>query len=219
MHPSRSLYKQIIGIMADSHGQAACIQDALTFFEKQGCDNVYHLGDICDSAHPETTETCVQLLQQHRVHAIKGNNDHQVVVNHMDSPPAYISVTSIEFLKNLPLTCEVDDLILAHSLPFIKQRGLSSMVGALGEHEVGLFLRLYPHKILMRGHSHRPELIQVRNQAIVSEGFTPGEIRHLSDILPGIITCGAVDHGFVMIWDRMQQTICSYKLKSRDSRF
>jgi putative phosphoesterase len=197
MHSPNSQKSPKIGIIADSHGHPACLQDALDLFEQHGCERIYHLGDICDSAHPETAETCVKLLQQHRVHAIKGNNDHQVVVNHMDSPPAYISVASIEFLKNLPLTREIDDLILTHSLPFIKQRGLSSMVGNLGEHEIGLFLRLYPNKILMRGHSHRPELIQARNQAIVNEGLTPGETRPLSDILPGIITCGAVDHGIL----------------------
>lgn len=199
--------------MADSHGQAACLQDALKFFEQHDCKQIYHLGDICDSAHPETADTCIQLLRQQHVLAIKGNNDHQVVVNHVDSPSDYISVTSIEFLKKLPLTIEAENVVLAHSLPFIKQRGLSSMVGPLGENEAALFFRLYPRKILMRGHSHLPELIRSGNKTIVSKRFIPGKVQKLDDIVPGIVTCGAVDHGFVMIWDRMEQTICSYKLE------
>ncbi len=198
--------------MADSHGQTACLQDALNFFEKKGCDNVYHLGDICDSAHPETAEACVQLLKQHQVLAIKGNNDHQIIVNHLDRPPADITATTLQFLKELPLTIEVDNLVLAHSLPFIKQRGLSSMIGALGENEAALFFQLHPHKILMRGHSHLPELVKSRNKTLVSEKLSPGVKRQLADIEPGIITCGAVDHGYVMIWDQMAQTIWSEKL-------
>jgi len=86
------------------------------------------------------------------------------------------------------------------------------MVGVLGKDEVSLFFRLYPHKILMRGHSHQPELIQSRHKTIISEGLKTGEILQIPDIVPGILTCGAADHGFVMIWDRIKQTIGSYKL-------
>ena len=213
MRPSKSEYKPIVGLMADSHGQAACIQEALHFFEHHGCRDIYHLGDICDSAHPETADNCIQLLQRHHVIAIKGNNDHQVVVNHVDRSPSYISTGTIDFLKYLPLTLEIDNMVLAHSLPFVKQRGLSSMVGALGEYEASLFFRLYPHKILIRGHSHLPELIQSRKKAIVSQEFIPGEIHQLTDLVPAIITCGAVDHGIVMIWDRTAQTVYSEKLR------
>jgi len=202
-----------VGVMADSHGQTACLQDALDFFERNGCNGIYHLGDICDSAHPQTAQRCVQLLRQHQIIAIKGNNDHQVVVNHMHSPPAYISVATIEFLKDLPLTLKVDDMVLAHSLPFVKQRGLSCMVGALGENEADLFFRLYPRRILLRGHSHLPELMRLHNKTIINQGLTPGVTQQLANIVPGIITCGAVDHGYVMIWDRREQAICSYKLK------
>ncbi len=209
MRPARSQDKQIIGIMADSHGQAACIQDALDFFERNDCSCIYHLGDICDSAHPETAEACVQLLLQHHIQAIKGNNDHQVVVNHVDRHPADISVETIEFLQRLPLTSEMDDMVLAHSLPFIKQRGLSSMVGALGDNEAALFFRLNPHKILVRGHSHLPELVQSDRDNIVTTKLIPEEIQTITDIIPGIITCGAVDHGYVMIWDRQKRTIFS----------
>ena len=212
MHASRSQDKNIIGIMADSHGQTACLQDALTFFQEKNCNSVYHLGDICDSAHPESADACVHLLQQHNVLGVKGNNDHQVAVNHMDSPRAYISAGTIEYLQHLPLTLEIDPIVLAHSLPFIGQRGLSSMVGTLGENEIGLFFHLYPRQILMRGHSHLPELIQSRPNTIFNRGLIPGEIQPLTDIVPAIITCGAVDHGFVMIWDQREQALCSYKL-------
>ena len=204
---------QKIGIMADSHGQTACLQKALDYFSQSGCDRIYHLGDICDSAHPQSADACVQLLLQQHVLAIKGNNDHQVVVNHVDNPRDYISKQTIDFLQQLPLMLEIEAVVLAHSLPFIKARGLSSMIAPMGKNEACHFFGLNPHKILIRGHSHLPELIQSRHNTIVTTVLSPGEIRMVADILPGILTCGAADHGFVLIWDRVEQTICSYKLR------
>jgi len=199
--------------MADSHGQTECLGNALAFFKEQGCDSIYHLGDVCDSAHPETADHCVRLLQQNRVQAIKGNNDHLVVVNHFYNRPAYISALTIEFLQQLPLTCDTGYMVMAHSLPFIEDRGLSSMVGPLGDKEANLFFQMYSQRILLRGHSHLPELVRSLDGSVVSTKLSPGKNLQLVDIIPGIITCGAVDHGFVMVWDRMEETVCSYKLK------
>ena len=57
----------MIGIMADSHGQIDAIRDALAVFDELGCGSIYHLGDVCDSAYPETANACIQLLQDRQV--------------------------------------------------------------------------------------------------------------------------------------------------------
>ncbi len=212
MLTSKSQQPQKIGIMADSHGQVECMLDALAFFRKQDCDSLYHLGDICDSAHPQTADQCVQLLQQKKIHAVKGNNDHQVVVNHLTTRPAYISTATIEFLQHLPMIIDFGEIVLAHSLPFVKDRGLSSMVGPLGVHEADLFFGMNSHKILLRGHSHLPEIVRSRCESNVTKKLMPGESLQIAGIIPAIVTCGAVDHGFVMVWDVGRQTISSYKL-------
>jgi predicted phosphodiesterase len=52
----------LIGIMADSHGQPDTIKAALAALSNLACRTVYHLGDVCDSAHPETAEACVYCM-------------------------------------------------------------------------------------------------------------------------------------------------------------
>jgi predicted phosphodiesterase len=201
---------QIIGIMADSHGQVHNIARALSFFKRHDCDHIYHLGDICDSAHPETADPCVNLLRQNSIFGIKGNNDHLVVVNHRDRQQAHPSSTTLAYLENLPLVVEKGDIIMTHSLPFVKERGLSSMVGVLGHNEAALFFRTCPRKVLFRGHSHHPELLRQDHQNLRVDKIRPGEIIRIKDIKPGIITCGALDHGFMMIWNRGDGTVACH---------
>jgi predicted phosphodiesterase len=202
----------IIGIMADSHGQPESIANALALFKEQGCGSIYHLGDICNSAHPETADHCVGLLRQNNIFGIKGNNDHQVVVNHDGRQNTHLAATTIEYLKQLPLTRELGDTLMAHSLPFVKERGLSSMIGVLGQNEAVLFFRTYPHKILFRGHSHCPEILRQQKHAVETGKILAGETIQLKDIQPCIITCGALDQGFMMIWDMGEQTIDCHKV-------
>ena len=61
----------MIGIMADSHGQAETIAAALGVLKSIDCRSIYHLGDVCDSTHPETAEACLGLLRDLRVIIIK----------------------------------------------------------------------------------------------------------------------------------------------------
>ncbi len=203
---------QRIGIMADSHGRSQILTRALIFFREHGCEVIYHLGDICDSAHPETADHCVSLLRQNNVFMIKGNNDHQVVVNHEGRQHAHLAATTIEYLKNLPMAVELENAVMAHSLPFIKERGLSSMVGVLGHSEASMFFQTHPHKVLFRGHSHGPEILRQRKHTFVTGAILPGKTIQLADIKPCIVTCGALDQGFLMTWEPGRQTITCHKL-------
>lgn len=212
MTPIKTNPNQIVGIMADSHGRAQVLSSALTFFREYGCKVIYHLGDICDSAHPETADHCVSLLSQNNIFGIKGNNDHQVVVNHEGRQNAHLAATTIEYLKNLPMVIELGNTVMAHSLPFVKERGLSSMVGVLGHSEATLFFRTYPHKVLFRGHSHHPEILRQEKHTLVTGKILPGETIQVADIKPCIITCGALDQGFLMTWDPDRQALCCHNL-------
>ncbi len=191
----------IAGIMADSHGQPENIANALAFFKERDCEAVYHLGDICDSSHPETADQCVYLLRENKVLGIKGNNDHQVVVNHEGRQNTNPASATIQYLKTLPMVIERGNIVMAHSLPFVKERGLSSMVGVLGHNEARLFFQTYPHKVLLRGHSHYPEILWQPNHTLLTSKILPGNTIQVADTKPCIITCGALDQGFLMIWE------------------
>ena len=195
-----------IGIMADSHGESDKITAALDFLFEKGCDRLYHLGDICDSAHPGTAEACVRPLLESGILAIKGNNDHQIEVNNRSRGrnrsyrKDLIPRDVLEFIQELPLVRSCQPALFTHSLPFARELGLSSMVGTMGEMELNWFFSTHPRGLLFRGHSHDPELIFKQDHRIKTRLLQPGRMYAISDQLPAVVTCGALTGRFCMIW-------------------
>ena len=201
-----------VGIMADSHGNAASIRSALALFGSFGCRRIFHLGDICDSLHPETVDGCVQHLKAASVTAIRGNNDHSLLANQRVGPGGAISEEGRRFLQKLPLTAEFGDARMVHSLPFPERLGLTSMIGSMGHEDAVRFFNASGRKILFRGHSHSPELIWRRGGRVVARAPAPERAEDLSERLPCIVTCGALSEGYCMIWEVRQRTVTSMRL-------
>jgi predicted phosphodiesterase len=198
--------------MADSHGQPGTISAALNLFKDKGCAKIYHLGDICDSSHPETADTCIQLLQQNNVVAIKGNNDRTIETNHIKQKKSCISKASLLYLQKLPLVIEYKEVIFAHSLPFAKKLGLSCMIRIFGKESIKYFFNNYPHTILFRGHSHVPEILWVKSSDTLSEPLTTGQTVNISNRVPSIITCGSLTQGLCMIWKPEEMYVACFSL-------
>ncbi len=193
-----------IGIMADSHGMPDTITAAVGLFRKENCSLIYHLGDICDSAHPETADSCAGILRTNNVAAVKGNNDHAVSANH---PGGKISEETIGYLSALPLVAEYGEALLTHSLPFAETLGLSCMIRGMGNDEAALFFKKHPGKILFRGHGHSPEIISKESGKMVVRSIFPGEKTELAGRLPCIITCGSLAAGYCMIWKPGEKSV------------
>lgn len=202
-----------IGVMADSHGQVGAIAAALGVFRSRGCQRIYHLGDVCDSVHPETADACVRLLAESGVVAIKGNNDHTIVANLQGNAHTGISVKTARFLRQLPLREEYETAVFVHSLPFVNELGLASMLGVMGNNECRQFFETHPHKILFRGHSHSPELRWAGGGKIHMRKLEAGDVVDLEGRLPCMVTCGALTRGLCMIWrtDRNSVEIISLR--------
>jgi predicted phosphodiesterase len=204
--------KQLIGIVADSHGQAEPLANGLAFLRKKGCGTLYHLGDICDSLHPETADTCVGLLLEFGVTCVKGNNDHAVVVSHEGRKSASVHADTVDYLRGLPLVIEQQSSLLAHSLPFERELGLACMVGAMNRRYALQYFRQFNDRILFRGHSHTPEVIQQdRHGGLVPEAIFPGQTIEIKKRTAGIVTCGALDHGLCLLWSPEDGRITSLK--------
>lgn len=193
-----------IGIMADSHGMPETIRKAVGLFRKDNCGLIYHLGDICDSDHPETADLCAGILRANNVAAVKGNNDYALSSNQQGEK---ISGETIGYLSSLPLVAEYDKAILTHSLPFAETLGLSCMIRGMGRTEAALFFKKHPDKILFRGHSHSPEIISNEDGEIIFRTISSGEKTELDGRLPCIITCGSLAAGHCMIWNPGEKTV------------
>lgn len=198
-----------IGIMADSHGMPERIKEAVGLFRKKNCRLIYHLGDICDSARPETADSCSGILLKNNVIAVKGNNDHALSANH---PGEKISGETIRYLSTLPLVAVHGDAILTHSLPFAEKLGLSCMIRGMGRTEAAIFFKKHPDKILFRGHSHSPEIITREGGEIISRVISSGENTELDGRIPCIITCGSLAAGYCMIWNPEGKTVKCYTI-------
>ena len=202
-----------LGIMADSHGEPDKIVAALALLSEKGCDGLYHLGDICDSAHPGTAEACVRPLLESGVWAIRGNNDHQIEVNNRSrgGNPGHrddlIPRDVLEFIKELPLVRSCQHALFTHSLPFARELGLSSMVGTMGKVELNWFFNTHPRGLLFRGHSHDPELLFKQDHRIITRALQPGRTYNMTNRLPAVVTCGALTGRFCMIWMPEKATI------------
>ena len=190
----------MIGIMADSHGQPASIRDALAVFDAADCMAVYHLGDICDSTHPETADACMRLLLEHQVLGIKGNNDQAIIANHSGRKRSPVSPPILRALKNLELVRHYQKAVFIHSLPFVQELGLSSMIGAMGPGEIRRFCNQFPGRILFRGHSHNPEIAWQQRQQVKTQPLTVGTKLNLSEKIPCVVTCGALTRGLCLLW-------------------
>jgi predicted phosphodiesterase len=205
--------QKMIGIMADSHGQVAPIRDALAVFDDAGCPSIYHLGDVCDSNHPETASACMRLLQDRRVQTIKGNNDQAIVANHIDREKSPVPPEVLRALKKLELVKYYQKAMFIHSLPFIQELGLSSMIGAMGRMEITRFCNDFPEKILFRGHSHNPEIAWLQRQQVKAQPLAVGLKLNLSKKIPCVVTCGALTRGLCMIWNPEEDWIESISLR------
>lgn len=189
--------------MADSHGDAARIGAAAEYFCACGCTLSVHLGDICDTNHPETAEDCLSRLIAHRILAVRGNNDHTLLLNQS----ALIRPAIMETLRKMPLTRQIGSALFAHSLPFATAMGPRCMSEDMAPGQIQRFFQVYPGMQLFRGHSHQPEIVRPGDAALRREKMRPARSYLLNPGQSAVVTCGALVEGGCLVWDRQQETI------------
>jgi predicted phosphodiesterase len=205
----------MIGIMADSHGDATAIDNAAAFLEQEGCTALYHLGDICDTNRHDTADECVARIKDHGILAVKGNNDHSLAVDARGRPDDLLDRRTLSFLEDLPLIREVAEAELVHSRPDIQQLGMSAMIGTIGRREANAYFRENPQGLLFRGHSHQPEIICGTADGVRFTALAHGQVVDLAGKRPCIVTCGALMEGWVMIWNpRTDRLTCNQGLRT-----
>ena len=194
-----------VGLMADSHGRPETISAALERLAQWHCRAMFHLGDICDSASPGSAEACVDRLVAAQVLAVRGNNDHSLLVGAAQG--RLIPERIRRFLANLPLRRLVEGAVLAHSLPFEREMGLSCMMAPLEGPALGRVARAFPGRIFFRGHSHQPEAICRNGDHWSTVPLAPGESIDLDARRVLAVTCGALTRGLCMVWWPQKATL------------
>jgi len=212
--PQRSA---IIGIMADSHGRPDTIAAAAAYLKARECSALFHLGDICDTLRPETVWACIDLIKTHGMTALKGNNDHSMAGNLAQRRDRADLQAAADYLKSLPIVHHYGNATFTHSRPFVQELGPVSLIGSMDEAEAQRFFATSPDALLFRGHAHAPGIMWLHAHDTVSRAISPPETIDLSVKTPCVVTCGALTHGFCMIWYPQEARLVCHRFTNTDA--
>ncbi len=169
-----------VGLIGDLH----CENDALVFVLEQlgklGAETLLQVGDIADG--PGDLDATVELLEAHRVLAVRGNHDRWLLRNQLRDMPhanalASLSPATVAFLTRLPVTREFrsprGNVLLCHGLDS------NDMVGVRPDHdgvvistneELQRLIRERRYRFVLNGHTHRAMLRTFGPLSIVNAG-------------------------------------------------
>lgn len=185
--------KGLIGLLADTHGNNFLLEKAICSLSESGAGKIIHLGDICDSLDPRTLDEAVQMLRDKNISAVLGNNDYIVIADNLTGG---LREETIEYIKGLPYTIRSGGATFTHSSPFEWP--------AATRRPIGEFIHsLHPerHRLIFRGHSHTPSIVEVRDGSPHRIRIPAAGILALGQDQRYIITVGAVGNGSVVLFD------------------
>lgn len=195
-HYSSNMEPNNIGIIADTHGRNELMRRAIDLLEARECRCIIHLGDICDSLHPQTLDEAMRILAEHRVQCILGNNEDAILTDgHEVSPHAR------KFLASLPYIRTIDDFGFTHSqpgdCPAATRRPIEEYLAGMPA---------MPYRILFRGHSHSPGLFEVDAAGVRAVDLAATHL-DLDREKTYIVTIGAVQNSACALFEAQAYSI------------
>ena len=206
-----------IGLIADSHGNLEDTRQAIRLLTGLGADTLVHLGDFCDSIHHERTAAMIDLLEEHGVLAVKGNNDFLVESMLADDRRSLApeGQRTLTFLRDVPVTRMLEGLVFAHSLPFDSLRSFYEPIDTGDTRKAARLFAETDFQFLFCGHSHLPILFRKSGSRVTREEPPPREKQILRAAGDGsqkgknsgaegrfIVVVGAADDGECALYDR-----------------
>ena len=188
-----------IGLIADSHGKISLMVDAIKTLTDMGAATIIHLGDICDSLRPGCLDEAVPILDRYEVKAVLGNNEYILITEYLANYEDGYNDMVVSFLKKLPYTLNIGDFCFTHSTPFnwpaATNRPLTEYLPRLLEDEAP------PFKVLFRGHSHTPSLIEIEGGCSKEIGLKSGDKIALKKDRIYVISVGAIEDRAFALFD------------------
>ena len=201
------------GLIADSHGKISLMLDAINSLKDMGAATIIHLGDICDSLRPECLDEAVAILQRYEVKAVLGNNEYILITEYLANQADGYNDIVVSFLKKLPYTLNIGNFCFTHSIPFnwpaATNRPLSEYLPRLLENESP------PFKVLFRGHSHTPSVIEIEVGCSKEMGLRSGDKITLKKDKIYVINVGAIEDGAFALFDPASYEFSSLTFRSK----
>lgn len=168
-------------IISDIHGNAGAFAAVLADINSRGIINVINLGDFFFGAlQPEKV---AEMLRQNPMICITGNTDREILENTdkegMPRVKADLSAQSINWLKSLPKTASIDNLIFAcHGTPesdneYLLEKVTTHGVFVYNDEELIEKTKNVKERIILCGHSHVNRVIYLSNGKMI---VNPGSV-------------------------------------------
>jgi putative phosphoesterase len=198
-----------LGLISDSHGNFPATEKAINRLIDQGCEQIIHLGDFCDTNRRDRLEDIIQLFQEWRVIAVKGNNDYLIELALCNSAGQgnFDQEWMYGFLKSVPMKVIMDDICFAHSFPFEYLRAFYEPIDIGSTERASLLFQQMPYRILFCGHSHTPVYFCLSYpDDILRKVVPPGEKFLLESTSRYIFVVGSAVKGECAVFDAEAST-------------
>ncbi len=198
-----------VGLLSDSHGNLEATEKAIDVLTNQGCDQLVHLGDFCDTNRREHIQDICRLLMQREVATVKGNNDYliELSLSYLTGKEYNDTKWLYEFLKEVPLTRAVSDICFAHSFPFNYLRAFYEPIDVGSTERASMLFGQMSHRILFCGHSHTPAFFQLSASNRIDRNEVPlGKKLFLDPQDRYIFIVGSADDGECAVFDAEAST-------------
>lgn len=169
-----------IGVLGDIHCENARLAAALQFFQTQNLDMICAVGDIVDG--PGDPNLTIELLQQHRVVAVRGNHERWLLKNEMRGLPDAqtrfdFNALSWVYINNLPAQLKFETIagrmLLCHGLGADDMAGVWPFDDTMTLHSNYALWRLVNSEefaFVVNGHTHQRLVISFGEMTIINAG-------------------------------------------------
>lgn len=153
-------------VISDIHSNLEALMTVMRDLQTRHVDEIICLGDVIGyGANPDEA---VEVVRSEVKYAVRGNHDDALhdastysVINPyakaaIDYSRGVLSEQSSEWLKNLPLTQKIDDVLLVHSSPSEPREWKY----VLSETDALVELSAFEEKICLIGHTHVPVIFR-----------------------------------------------------------
>ncbi|MBV7433662.1 metallophosphatase family protein [Cardiobacteriaceae bacterium TAE3-ERU3] len=172
-----------LAVIADIHGNAPALEAVLADIARRGVDKIVNLGDIFYG--PIAPANTLALLQESDALTISGNQDRLLLEaatgDRTRNPTIDFVLTELgdaglDWLRQLPATAVIGDVLLCHGSPtcdetYLLEKVIDGGMVLRDDDEITASLAGYNHAVVCCGHTHLPRVVQLSNgQLVVNPG-------------------------------------------------
>lgn len=171
--------EQPFAVISDIHGNRLALEAVLADIEKRNIKTIFNLGDIFYG--PLDPRGTAEILMERKISTVCGNEDRILFENVADSPTLHycreqLTAVEIVWLKTLKTTETINqEILLCHGNPenareyIIHTKKPDAFILKQNE-EIEEILTGYHEKIILCGHDHLPNVIQLTDKLLVNPG-------------------------------------------------